>query len=69
MASAQNNDGSADFRPPHVEDAPDMVLLIEEETLQTPDAFADYVRTRPYEAVLLTAAAGMTLGLLIGRRH
>lgn len=58
-----------DFVEPLVEEPAEMMPLVTGEIQGAPpDALAGYVRNRPYEAVLLAAAAGMTLGLLIGLR-
>jgi hypothetical protein len=58
-----------DFVEPLVEEPPEMMPLVTGQGPgAAPDSLAGYVRSRPYEAVLLAAAAGMTLGLLIGLR-
>lgn len=67
MVSEQGSENG--FSEPLVEEPGEMMLLMDGEDLaRAPDAFAGYVRTRPYEATLLVAAAGMALGLLIGLR-
>jgi len=56
------------FTEPLVEEPKELLPLVAGDVDPAPDALAGYIRNRPYEAVLLTAAAGLALGLLIGLR-
>jgi hypothetical protein len=57
------------FTEPLVEEPRDLMPLVSGDVPDAPpDTLAGYIRNRPYEAMLLTGAAGLALGLLIGLR-
>jgi hypothetical protein len=57
------------FTEPLVEEPQELMPLVTGDVGDAPpDALAGYIRNRPYEAILLTGAAGLALGLLIGLR-
>lgn len=63
-----NNGTDEAFIEPMV-DAPADLLRLTAGEMQTPEPLVQYIRSRPYEATLLTLAAGMALGLMLGLRR